>query len=151
MLHTNEPANKIMVALSAFRATESITTNSANQTLLLNALNAGGFEILDDNMTGCFKEEGQEEFSIEESVMVLCHDVLEVGLLARLAKEAFNQDCVMAVTTQTHTTRFVTYTDEGQVVFSKPMGSLQQVDKDSLSGLEGFTRDSIGNYWAVIN
>ena len=114
------------------------------------ALNIGGFEILDDNMTGCFKEEGQEDFSIEESIMVLCHDILEVGLLARLAKECFQQDCVMAVTTQTHTTRFVTYNDKGQVIFSEPMGSLQQVDKDSLSGLEGFTRDSIGNYWAVI-
>lgn len=151
MLYTNEPTNKIMVALSAYRATKSITANKENQMLLLNALNAGGFEILDDNMTGCFKEDGQEDFSIEASVMVMCNDVLEVGLLARLAKEAFNQDCVMAVTTQTHTTRFVTYTDEGQVVFSKPMGSLQQVDKNSLNGLEGYTRDSIGNYWAVIS
>ncbi|QPB11950.1 hypothetical protein [Providencia phage PSTCR2] len=151
MLHTNEPANKIMVALSAYRATNNANTNSERQMVLLNALKAGGFEILDDNMTGCFREEGQTEFSIEESVMVLCHDVLEVGLLARLAKEGFQQDCVMAVTTQTHTTRFVTYNDEGQVIFSKPMGSLQQVDKDSLNKLEGFTRDSIGNYWAVIS
>lgn len=36
-------------------------------------------------------------------------------------------------------------------LMSQPMGTLQQVDKDSLSGLEGFTRDSIGNYWAVIS
>ena len=31
MIYTNEPANKFMVALSAFRATESITTNKVNQ------------------------------------------------------------------------------------------------------------------------
>lgn len=151
MLHTNEPANKIMVALSAYRATNNANTNSERQMVLLNALKAGGFEILDDNMTGCFREEGQAEFSIEESVMVLCHDILEVGLLARLAKEGFQQDCVMAVTTQTHTTRFVSYNDEGQVIISKAIGTLQQVDKNSLNALEGYTRDSIGNYWAVIS
>ena len=149
MLHTNEPANKYMVAMSAYRATNSLDVNVQNQIVLLNALQAGGFEILDDNMTGCFKEEGQAEFSIEESVMVLAHNKIEVGLLARLASEGFNQDCVMQVATQTHTVRFVSFKD-GWVNTSKSMGTLQQVDSNQTSKLEGFTRDSIGNYWAVI-
>ncbi|QQK88311.1 hypothetical protein [Providencia phage PSTRCR_120] len=150
MLYTNEPANKIMVALSAYRATNSEHTNKQRQLVLLNALKAGGFEILDDNMIGCYREEGQAEHSIEESVMILCNDMLEVGLIARLAKEGFQQDCILAVTTQTHSARFVTYNDDGQVIISKVMGSLQQVDEDSLDNLEGFTKDSTGNYWSVI-
>lgn len=44
--------------------------------------------------------------------MILCNDMLEVGLIARLAKEGFQQDCVLAVTTQTHSARFVTYNED---------------------------------------
>ncbi|QHJ80106.1 MAG: hypothetical protein [Caudoviricetes sp.] len=149
MLHTNEPANKIMVALSAYRATNSTQRNIESQVVLLNALKAGSFEILDDNMTGYYCEEGQPVPTVEQSVMVLCNDLLEVGLLARIAKEGFNQDCIMAVTTQTHTTRFVTYDDNGQVIFSKAMGTLQQVK--SSAGIEAYTIDSTGNVWAVIS
>lgn len=112
MLYTNEPANKIMVALSAYRATNSEHTNRQRQLVLLNTLKAGGFEILDDNMIGCYREEGQTEHSLEESVMILCNDMLEVGLIARLTKEGFQQDCVLAVTTQTHSARFVTYNED---------------------------------------
>lgn len=151
MLYTNEPANKIMVALSAHRATNSEHTNKQRQLILLNALKAGGFEILDDNMIGCYREEGQAEHSIEESVMILCNDILEVGLIARLAKEGFQQDCVLAVTTQIHSTRFVTYNDDGQVIISEVMGKFQRVEESELDKLNGYSKDSTGNYWSIIN
>lgn len=148
MIYTNELANIYKVALSAYRADTDLSTNLNNQTKLVKALKAGGFEILDE-MTGCFKEDGQADYSIEKSVLVLCYNTDEVELLARLASETFNQDCVMMVNAQTHATKFVSC-NNGQAHYGDPAGVFQLVTEETAKSLGGYSVDSKGNYWSVI-
>lgn len=145
MLYTNEPANKHMVIMTAYTKGASVQHNIEQQIKLLNALAAGGFEILDDKLTRQEHTDGETD-GVVELVMVLCHNVLEVGLLARLMAEGFNNKGIIKVSTQTHDVRSVVFMD-GNVMISKSQGTLHQVEE--VTHGVSFT-DSTGEIWAVI-
>lgn len=144
MLYTNEPANKNMVIMTAYRKGETTQRNIEQQIKLLNALAAGGFEILDDKLTRQEHVEGKQT-EVVELVMVLCHNVLEVGLLARLMAEGFDNKGIIKVTTQTHDVRSVVFMD-GSVMVSRSHGTLHRVEE--VTHGVSFT-DSTGEIWAV--
>lgn len=151
MIHTKEPANMFYVYVSAARANLSDIVNMGRQTRLKGELLAdpeyyGTLECT--GLTGCYREEGQEAVSTERTYRVLCNRAQAINV-ARLACNQLEQDCVLAVRSQTHTASLVNCKGSNPIEWTNTAleGTFQQVDKPTG---ECYTMDANGLIWEVI-
>lgn len=155
MIHTKEPANKMFVFVTAYRAIESHEVNE-NFTIGLERVirkYPGTYgNIRETNITGCFREAGQDVATTERTLKVECTEK-QAAELTYLACCTYEQDAVLVVNSQTHTAAL--WSIGGETVYKKfnpklvetPLdGTLQRVDAPS-----GECYSIInGEFWEVV-
>ena len=86
-----------MILASAFRATNDEATNLKRNSLLRAALESQGIEVNARAVDGCFKEEGQDEYSVELTLQAMPLSWGKALTAAEVACESFAQDCILVV------------------------------------------------------
>lgn len=150
MIYTKEPANIFYAYVSAARADLADIINMQRHNHLkrdiMNGLGMYG-EIVQTGLTGCYREEGQEEAQQERTIKVACRTREECIELARLACMKYKQDCIMVIRSQTHSACLMSV-PEGMLYKAERLnGSLQRVER--VTG-ECFTMEADGTLWEVV-
>lgn len=106
MIHTKEPANVFYVYLTAYRSTELYAVNEKMLKGLIATLKTypGAYGMLiNQNVEGCYHEEGAGLPTVERTIIVKCTKEKQVAELTWLACKTYERDAVLVVNSQTHT------------------------------------------------
>lgn len=157
MIYTNEPSNVLYVYLTAYRATNS---RPLNEIFLLGMINhiskfPGEYGTIEtSSIQGCFREEGRDYVSSERTIRVRCTDKHQATNLADLACHRYDQDAVLVVNSQTHTSYLWSVELAGEYPLAFPKlkivdleGTLQSVETPVG---ECYSIDENGKTWEVI-
>lgn len=109
--------------------------------------------IESQNVTGCYREHGQQVASKERTLRVRCSKESQVAELTYLACHVYDQDAVLVVNSQTHTAALASVRKVGEYPLVYPeyhearIGVLTVVD--AAAG-ECYTIDEKGVCWEVL-
>lgn len=147
MIHTKQPANQFYVFLSAYRSHESQEVNEKMTKGLIAEVRKfpGTYGVIEhENVQGCFKEAGAESASIERTIKVRARNIAEVEALTYLACKVHNQDAVLIVNSQTHTTSLGLIEERGEYPLTYPVLAQQ--------ALGVFTKqDTASEHYSIID
>lgn len=86
-----------MILATAFRADNDEATNLKRNSLLRAALESNGIEVKTREVEGCFREDGQDDYSVEATLQAMPLSWGKALEAADIACVSFQQDCVLVV------------------------------------------------------
>lgn len=139
-----------MIFATAFRANVTDAENHKRNDLMRAAMECNGVTMKAATVEGCFREDGQDAYTVEDT-MQACHLGWSQALLAAdVACKSFKQDCILVVNMQSFEADLVTSLDGGSYEVTS-IGHWRQATKaDALAsgaytkfrGIEGVSGES---------
>ncbi len=89
-----------MIFATAFRANVTEAENAKRNDLMRAAMEVNSISMQVATVEGCFREDGQDEYTVEDTMQACNIGWWDVLLAADIACKSFKQDCILAVDMQ---------------------------------------------------